>query len=105
MYIYWTIYVKNVNIFVLKCISKTNICLYTVKPCILYWLLKWYVKKCISKGLHSLVYLKPGVLMNNKCKNSKKINIYIEYLKWYVKKYISKSIMFACISLTCVLIK
>ena len=64
------------------------------------------LNKCISKSITFIcIPLNPGVLMNNKCKDSKKINIYIEYLKWYVKRYISKSIMFACISLTCVLIK
>ena len=38
-------------------------------------------------------------LLNNECKNSKEINIYIDYLKEYVEKCISKSIMFACILL------
>ena len=64
------------------------------------------LKKCISKSItFTCIPLNPGVVMNNKCKNSKKINIYTEYLKWYVKKYTSKSIMFACISLTCILMK
>ena len=57
-------------------------------------MLKKYTSKSIT---FTSIPLNHGVLMNNKCKNSKKINFYIEYLKWYVKKYISKSIMFACI--------
>ena len=40
------------------------------------------LKKCISKSIpFTCIPLKPGVLMNNECENSKKINIYIEYLK------------------------
>ena len=38
-------------------------------------------------------------LLNNKCKNSKGINIYIDYLKYYIKNSVSKGIIFACILL------
>ena len=40
------------------------------------------LKKYLSKSItFTCIPLNPGVLMNNKSKNSKKINIYIESLK------------------------
>ena len=48
----------------------------------LHWILKWYVKSTTS----TCIPLNPDVLMNNKCKNSKKKNnIYIDYLNDMLK--------------------
>ena len=47
--------------------------------------------------MFACIPLNSCVVMNNECKYSKKINIYIEYLKGYVKKFIRTSTMFACI--------
>ena len=48
----------------------------------LHWILKWYVKSITL----TCIPLNPDVLMNNKCKNSKKKNnIYIDYLNDMLK--------------------
>ena len=45
------------------------------------------------------IFFKMMLLLNNECKNSNEINIYIDYLKEYVEKSISKSIKFPCVLL------
>ena len=65
----------------------------------LHWILKWYVKSITS----TCIPLNPDVLMNNKCKNSKKKQQYLHWLlKWYVKRCTTKNTMFACIPLNLV---
>ena len=54
----------------------------SVKRSIFTLITKMICKKYISRRImFACIPLNPGVLMNNERKDSKKINIYIEYLK------------------------